>query len=117
MTHSIYAGLAPSMLSLKHGGGSPSGLDTALVISGELSHHMSSCLSMMLADWIERAVEMDGVSYLKTPEEELSWIVLYNMDVYSALIFSGGRLCFSEHSCDSPSIESLHITADLVGCD
>ncbi len=48
---------------------------------------MSSCLSMMLADWIERAVEMDGVSYLKTPEEELSWIVLYNMDVYSALIF------------------------------
>ena len=36
------------------------------------------------ADWIEHALEIGGVSYLKTPEEELSWIVLNNVDVYAA---------------------------------
>ncbi|CAL5223535.1 g6067 [Coccomyxa viridis] len=29
-------------------------------------------------DWIERAMEMDGVSYLRTPEEELSWAIKKN---------------------------------------
>ena len=37
---------------------------------------------MMPADWIEQALELKGESYLKTPEEELSWFVLYNIDVY-----------------------------------
>lgn len=37
------------------------------------------------ADWIEHALEMEGESYLKTPEEELSWIKLNNADVYAAL--------------------------------
>lgn len=50
---------------------------------------------MMFADWIERAMEMDGVSYLRTPEEELSWLVLYNMDVYCALIALLGILIVS----------------------
>ena len=36
------------------------------------------------ADWIEHALEIGGVSYLRTPEEELSWIVLNNLDVYAA---------------------------------
>ena len=36
------------------------------------------------ADWIEHALEIGGVSYLRTPEEELSWVVLNNLDVYAA---------------------------------
>ena len=38
----------------------------------------------MRTDWIEHALEIGGVSYLSTPEEELSWIVLNNLDVYAA---------------------------------
>ena len=41
-------------------------------------------LLSMRADWIEHALETGSVSYLKTPEEELSWVVLNNLDVYAA---------------------------------
>ena len=39
---------------------------------------------VMRADWIEHALEIGGASYLRTPEEELSWVVLNNLDVYAA---------------------------------
>ena len=41
-------------------------------------------LLSMGADWIEHALEIGGASYLRTPEEELSWVVLNNLDVYVA---------------------------------
>ena len=44
----------------------------------------TSRLLSMGADWIEHALEIRGVPYLRTPEEELSWIVLNNLDVYAA---------------------------------
>ena len=44
-----------------------------------------SCAALH-ADWIEHALEMEGESYLKTPEEDLSWLVLHNVDVYAAFV-------------------------------
>ena len=41
-------------------------------------------LLLVGTDWIEHGLEIGGVSYLRTPEEELSWIVLNNLDVYAA---------------------------------
>ena len=40
------------------------------------------------ADWIEHALELEGDSYLGTPEEELSWITLNNADVYTAFVMT-----------------------------
>ena len=44
----------------------------------------SDRFATLRADWIEHALEMEGESYLETPEEELSWLVLQNIDVYAA---------------------------------
>ena len=74
------------MLTATLSGGVPSEIDAALMTAGKLPCLLSWCATTMLADWIEQALEMDGESYLRTPEEELPWIVLYNMDVYCALI-------------------------------
>ena len=46
----------------------------------------SDCFAALHADWIEHALEMEGESYLKTPEEDLSWLVLNNVDVYAAFV-------------------------------
>ena len=46
----------------------------------------SHCFAAIHADWIEHALEMGGESYLKTPEEDLSWLVLLNVDVYAAFV-------------------------------
>ena len=37
------------------------------------------------ADWIEHVVETKGDPYLKTPDDELSYIVRHNLDVYVAV--------------------------------
>ena len=47
---------------------------------------MPDCFAALHADWIEHALEMEGESYLKTPEEDLSWLVLHNVDVYAAFV-------------------------------
>ena len=47
---------------------------------------MPDCFVALHADWIEHALEMEGESYLKTPEEDLSWLVLHSVDVYAAFV-------------------------------
>ena len=42
------------------------------------------------ADWIEHVVETKGDPYLKTPDDELSYIVRHNLDVYVAIAASVG---------------------------
>ena len=37
------------------------------------------------ADWVEHVLETKGYPYLKTPEDELSFIVRHNLDVYAFL--------------------------------
>ena len=40
------------------------------------------------ADWVEHVIETKGDPYLKTPEDELSFIVRHNLDVYAMLAAS-----------------------------
>lgn len=47
---------------------------------------------MSCADWIEHVVETKGDPYLKTPDDELSYIVRYNLDVYAAVAACAGLL-------------------------
>ena len=54
----------------------------------------SDCFAAIHADWIEHALEMEGESYLKTPEEDLSWLVLHNVDVYAAFIAATAAVLF-----------------------
>ena len=39
----------------------------------------------MYADWLEHVIDTKGDPYLKTPENELSFIVRHNLDVYALL--------------------------------
>ena len=52
-----------------------------------LSTELVSC-----ADWIEHVVETKGDPYLKTPDDELSYIVRHNLDVYVAIAAFAGLL-------------------------
>ena len=47
---------------------------------------------MSCADWIEHVVDTKGDPYLKTPADELSYIVRYNLDVYAAVAACLGLL-------------------------
>ena len=47
---------------------------------------------MSCADWIEHVIETKGDPYLKTPDDELSYIVRYNLDVYAAVAACLGLL-------------------------
>ena len=49
---------------------------------------------MSCADWIEHVVETKGDPYLKTPDDELSYIVRHNLDVYLAVAAFVGLLSF-----------------------
>ena len=37
------------------------------------------------SDWVEHALATDAAPYLRTPEEELSFIVRHNLDVNAAV--------------------------------
>ena len=51
------------------------------------------CTEMLsCADWIEHVVETKGDPYLKTPDDELSYAVRYNLDVYVAIAAVVGLL-------------------------
>ena len=54
--------------------------------------------SVALPNWVEHALETDGVPYLHTPDEELSWLVLHSTDVaifaLGLLLAAGAALLF-----------------------
>jgi len=39
----------------------------------------------MLPDWVEHVMETDAEPYLRTPDEELSFIVRHNLDVNASV--------------------------------
>ena len=42
----------------------------------------------MASDWVEHVLATDAEPYLRTPEEELSFIVRHNLDVNTAVAVS-----------------------------
>ena len=40
---------------------------------------------LLLPDWVEHVLETDAEPYLRTPEEELSFITRHNMDVNACI--------------------------------
>lgn len=44
-----------------------------------------TAVSCCLPDWVEHALETDVEPYLRTPEEELSFVVRHNIDVNASI--------------------------------
>ena len=44
--------------------------------------------SAVASDWVEHVLATDAEPYLRTPEEELSFIVRHNLDVHAAVAVS-----------------------------
>ena len=50
---------------------------------------------MRVPDWVEHALETNAEPYLRTPDEELSFIVRHNLDVNASIALAAIGLCFA----------------------
>ena len=48
---------------------------------------------MRVPDWVEHVLETNAEPYLRTPDEELSFIVRHNLDVNASIALAAIGLC------------------------
>jgi hypothetical protein len=51
--------------------------------------------SVRVPDWVDHALETNAEPYLRTPDEELSFIVHHNLDVNASIALAAMGLCFA----------------------
>ena len=65
-------------------------------------------------DWVEHALETEGVPYLHTPDEEMSWLVAHSADV---VVFTLGMLLAAGAvllCCVQAALQGLRTMPDKV---